>query len=235
MGEKKRFAFLWNPTFRLIATWVWWAVGAGITLWMIANASGIDFKDFRTIYSQSPHLLIYVEIVGVGLFPLLLTIICRDDLTLYGIRRDRLFASLFWSALVVVANSIYLFLATGNWLNWRALTVHLDFPLNLWYAALGFFVYGPLEVFFVIWLIVNAEQAIRGQFLTVSWGLIVTVMLVGLAHIATSSNLTSAIYVTVIFFLFGLISGRTKNSLGPMIAWTLINGQVWFLVQFLWS
>ncbi len=235
MGEKKRFAFLWNPTFRLIATWVWWAVGAGITLWMIATASGIPFNEFRTIYRQSPHLLIYVELVGVGLFPLVLALICRDDFAMYGIRHDGLFPSLFESALVVVANAIYLFLATGSWLSWRTLTVHLDFPLNLWYAALGVFAYGPLEVFFVIWLIVNAEKAIRGQLWIISWGLIVTVALVGLAHIATASSMLSAIYVTVILFLLGLVFSRTRNSLGPMIAWTLINGQVWFLVQFLWS
>jgi len=33
----------------------------------------------------------------------------------------------------------------------------------------------------------------------------------------------------------GLIYKYTKNSIGPMIAWTLINGQIWFIVKILWS
>jgi hypothetical protein len=231
----KKPLFLGNPGFRIIGTWVWWAAGAGLTLWMLTTALGLRFTEFRTIYRLYPHLLIYVEIVGVGLFPLVITLVCRDNLGFYGINKRHMLSSLCWSTLIIAANRIYLFLATGGWFSWRPLTVHLDFPGNLWYALLGMFAYGPLEMFFVVWLITNTEKVIRGQFLNVSWGLIVTVILIGLAHVATASNIQSALYVTIIFFLLGLVFNSTKNSLGPMIAWTLINGQVWYLAQFIWS
>lgn len=235
MNQNTTFSFLWNPVFRIIATWIWWAVGAGLVLWAITAASGIGFTEFRTIYRQQPHLLIYVEVVGVGLFPLALTILCRDDWALYGVRGDRLGTSLVWSAVVMIANSAYLFLTTGHWMNWRILTVHVGFPANLWYAILGVFAYGPLEMFFVTWLIANTEKAIPGGLSCVSWGLLVTVVLVGLAHIAATSSMSSALYVTVVFLLLGLVFKFTGNALGPMIAWTVINGQVWFLAQFLWT
>ena len=235
MDTHKRLTFLRNPTFRIIATWIWWAAGAGLVLWIITAALGIDFTEFRTLYRQQPHLLIYVEVVGIGLFPLLLTLICRDDWAAYGVRRNRLGTSLLWSAVIVVANSGFLFLTTGHWINWRILTVHVAFPANLWYAILGIFAYGPLEMFFVIWLITNTERAIRGGLSIVSWGLLITVALVGLAHIATASGISSALYVSVLFFLLGLVFKCTGNSIGPMLAWTIINGQVWYLAQFLWS
>ena len=235
MNSNKIFAFLRNPTFRIIATWVWWAAAAGLVLWVITAALGIGFSEFRTIYRQQPHLLTYVEVVGIGLFPLVLTLICRDDWAVYGVQRNRLRASLLWSAVIIITNSVYLYLTTGYWINWRILTVHVTFPANLWYAFLGIFAYGPLEMFFVIWLIANTEKAIRGGFSIVSWGLLVTVVMVGLAHIATASSIYSALYVTVLFLSLGMVFKHTGNSIGPMIAWTIINGQVWYLAQFLWS
>jgi membrane protease YdiL (CAAX protease family) len=69
---------------------------------------------------------------------------------------------------------------------------------------------------------------------SISWSLIVTVLLFGLLHVLVTQSLANALYVAVTFFLFGLIYTSTGNSIGPMIAWTVINGQVWFLAQLLW-
>jgi len=38
----------------------------------------------------------------------------------------------------------------------------------------------------------------------------------------------------VIFSLLGLIYKFTRNSIGPMIGWTLINGMVWAFAELLW-
>jgi hypothetical protein len=227
--------FLSNPVFRVIAAWVWWAAGAGLTLWILTAALGFRFTEFHNIYSQFPHLLIYVEIMGVGLFPLALTLVYRENLEMYGIHKRHVLASFAWSLLIIAANSIFLFLSTGRWYSWRTLAIHLDFPGNLWYARLGVFAYGSLELFFVVWLIVNTEKVFRGWLLNISWGLIVAVILIGLAHVATASNLQSAVHASLVFFLLGLMFRRTGNSIGPMVAWTLINGQVLYLAQFLLS
>lgn len=61
----------------------------------------------ESTYRQSPHLLIRVERVGVGLFPLVLALICRDDLAMYGIRYDGLLVP------HGAAHAIYALWATG--------------------------------------------------------------------------------------------------------------------------
>ncbi len=102
-------------------------------------------------------------------------------------------------------------------------------------AVIVVFAYGPLEVFFVTWLITNTDRIFKSENARVSWGLIVTVLLFGLLHILVTQSLANALHVAVTFFLLGLIYKYTGNSIGPMAAWTLINGQVWFLAQLLWS
>jgi hypothetical protein len=39
--------------------------------------------------------------------------------------------------------------------------------------------------------------------------------------------------MTLVFFLLCPVYQRTGNSLGPMIAWSLMNGQVCYLAQLL--
>lgn len=48
----------------------------------------------------------------------------------------------------------------------------LGFPWNLWYVALGVFAWGPLEVFFVAWLIANTDRIFKSESKTVSWALL---------------------------------------------------------------
>ena len=108
----------------------------------------------------------------------------------------------------------------------------LRFPYNVWYALLGVFAYGPLEVFFMTWLIVNTDIVFHGSEKVFSPGLLITVLIFGLSHIFLSpqAGVVNAIRVAAEWLILGLIFKYTKNSIGPIIAWTLINGQVAHLV-----
>ena len=102
---------------------------------------------------------------------------------------------------------------------------NLPFPLNLWYAFLGVFTYGPLEVFFVIWLIVNMDRILGTLERKISAGLVVTVLVFELSHVIfATGGILNAITVTITFFILGLIFKYTGNSIGSMIAWTPTNG-----------
>ncbi len=107
----------------------------------------------------------------------------------------------------------------------------LRFPYNIWYAILSALAYGPLEAFFITWLIVNTDYRFNGLSKTISPGLLVTVLVFGLSHIVLSpqGGIMNAIRVSIYFLILSSIFKYTKNSVGPMIAWTLINGQVLYL------
>ncbi len=109
----------------------------------------------------------------------------------------------------------------------------LSFPLNLYYAVLGVLAYGPLEVCFVVWLIVDTERALREHGDKIlSKGLVLTVVVFGLMHLALSpkAGVLNALSVTVTFMILGAIFKYIKNSIGPMTSWTLVNGMVTYLV-----
>ena len=109
-----------------------------------------------------------------------------------------------------------------------------SFPLNLFYALLAVLVYGPLEVFFVIWLIVNTDEALRWDSRRIlSPGLLITVTVFGLSHLILSlrGGVLNAVKMIAEFLILGLIFKYTKNSIEPMIAWMLINHQVLYQVM----
>ena len=79
----------------------------------------------------------------------------------------------------------------------------LNFPYNLWYDSLGIFAYGPLEVFFIAWLIVNTDIALGSFERRGSPGLIITTLAFGLSHVITSpqAGVINALSVTLEFLL----------------------------------
>ncbi len=83
---------------------------------------------------------------------------------------------------------------------------------------------GPLEAFFVIWLIAKTDQLLGGAGRVVSGGLILVSVGFGLVHVLSTQDITNALHVGVIFFSLGWIFRYTGNSIGPMLGWTLING-----------
>ena len=235
MNQDVKFAFLYNPVFRVIATWVWFFVGTALVILIILGVYGSDFVTALEVLGEKRYLAFYIEFVSVGLFPLVITLICKDNPGLYGLSRKGLEKSFLLSSLIVATNFGIGLLAGGP--RFQSPAFHLDFPWNIWYGALGIFAYGPLEVFFVMWLITNTDRIFKSGSRILSWGLVLTVIIFAASHIFTSPNagVRNAFYVGLIFLALGLVYKYTKNSIGPMIAWTLINGQIWFIVKILWT
>jgi len=210
----------------VLIVWLWSIIGSIFTLALIAYVKGVplDLERLIDMLSKEPYLASYGEVVGVGGLPLLISLTRRDSPEMYGLRRQGLLKSLALS--IPPAIAILVARIAYNDLSFEGFG--LSFPYNVWYAVLGVLAYGPLEVFFVVWLIVNTDNILNTLEKIVSPGLLVTVLIFGLSHMLLSpqGGLFNAIKVTIIFVTLGLIFKYTKNSIGPMIAWTLINGQV---------
>ncbi len=126
------------------------------------------------------------------------------------------------------------YLTKGTIVNYESYNFELNFPWNVFYFLLGVFAWGPLEVFFFVYLIINTDNIFQRENKIVSYGLIITTIIFASYHILTTQSLYNAFYTGSIFFVLGLIFQYSKNSIGPMLAWTLINGQIWFILQMLW-
>jgi len=74
MNQGVKFAFLYNPVFRVIATWVWFLVGAALVILIISGVYGLDIATALEIPMEKRYLAFYLEFVSVGLFPLVITL-----------------------------------------------------------------------------------------------------------------------------------------------------------------
>ena len=79
----------------------------------------------------------------------------------------------------------------------------------------------------------HTDQIFKEHERTMSWGLVVTVVAYALLHILTTNSIINALSITIIFLFFGLIYKTTENSIGPMIAWTLVNRQALLVASML--
>ncbi len=225
---KQAYSSVQNPLLRVVVTWLWIPVGLLIVELITSVLLNIDLATTFKIYEQHRYLTVYIEIVSVGLLPLLFTVICRDELSLYGLCGRGFVVGLLPSLLFSAV--IYSFTLIG-WINlpiFDLSTVHLLFPWSVWYSVLGILAYGPLEVFFFVWLVANTDRVFKVEEKRISLGLILTVLLFTLFHMLTIRNVINTVNIGVIFLFLGLIFKYTGNSVGPMVAWTLINSQVYY-------
>ena len=216
--------------FSVILVWVWMFLGSAITALLIARIKGapMTFGEIIQVFNRKPYLASYVEVVAVAGLPLAFALCCRDGFRVYGLGREGLVKSV--AASIPLAVIVFILRVLYGELN--VSSFNLQFPYNLWYALLGVFAYGPLEAFFVMWLIVNTDKIFHSLERTFSPGLLATVLVFGFSHIFLSpqAGIVNVIRVTAEWLILGLIFKYAKNSIGPVIAWTLINGQVIFLV-----
>lgn len=223
-----------NPLLRVVSTWIWWALGALLTLVIIGIVLAGDPRGFMPLVNENRHLLVYVEFVSVGLLPVLYTFFCKDDLSRYGFQWRGLGRSMLFSAPFVIFMFALGYLMSGELMSDSRETLVVMRPWNYWYGAASIFVWGALEVFFVIWLIENTDDIFAGLgHRPFSWGLIITVVIFALTHLVSSGGWFNAFYTGFIFLILGLIFKYSRNIYGPMVAWTLINGQVWFMARLL--
>ena len=193
-------------------------VGALIAVSILAYIYGEPASSL--LYSK-PYLSSYVQMIGLG-FPLMASLVCGDDPRLYGLRREGLAKSMALSAAPALALRVLWGIPPS------VKGYGLAFPFNILYALLAVAAYGPLEVFFAVWLIVNTDKVIKTGRRTLSPGLLATTLTFGLIHLVTAprGGLPNAVTVAIEFTALGLVFKYSGNSVGPMAAWTLINGQV---------
>ncbi len=164
---------------------------------MIAYIKGIPttLDKVMDMLSEEPYLASYAEVVGIGGLPLIITLLRRDALQMYGLRRKGIVSSISLSASLIIAIFTLRILCGDLSID----SFHLQFPYNIWYATLGAFAYGSLEAFFIIWLIVNTDLAFKSSRRAFSPGLLITVLTFGLSHVILSpqAGVMNAVCVTV--------------------------------------
>ncbi len=217
--------------------WAWMFVGSILSLLVISyvEARVFSMTTALNILALKPYLSVYVEIIAVGILPVVISIFCGDKAYIYGLSRKNLVKSLMLSLLFTVA-ILSIRVASGSGFKIKVAGFGLERMLGLLYAVLGIIAYGPLETFFVAWLLVNTEIALReyrrGRKLILTKSLFITTIAYGLAHIILSpkGGIVNAISVAVTFTVLMGIFKYTENLVGPMVAWTAINGYIPYLV-----
>lgn len=197
-----------------------------VVLMGVSHALGHGFAFSRELRAY-PWVMLAYALVGIGALPVLLSLAAHEDCKTYGLGRTGLRGSLVASA-AFVAFVLLMAAAFGQARLPSPADAALHFPLTVVYAALATLAWGPLEVFFVIWLVVNADRFLASRERIVSRGLVLTLALFWVLHlVAARGGVGNATAVTVIFLVLGAVFGRTRNAWGPMLAWTFLNPQVW--------
>jgi membrane protease YdiL (CAAX protease family) len=200
-------------------------IGPVLTAFTASRISGASLLEFIAYVDGHRYLLVYLELFFVGLIPVLFSFVCGENFSRYGVKREGIRESSISSILFVIVVYGVSYALGGQIVSIQLPSFDLNFPWSLWYTVLGLIAYGPLEVFFVVWLIENTDQIFDGRDRTLSWGLIVTVSAFALLHVLTTNSIVNALGITIIFLFFGMVYKTTENSIGPMIAWTLVNRQ----------
>ena len=233
MQPTKRTAFLFSPRFQVPATWIWNIFGTFVVAAIVALTLPRNIALDRSALTQQPSLgliPLFSEIVLVGLLPIVFSMLRRDKAAEYGITGKRLLVSLVLSTGVVLVYFSYLSIRAGH------LTTSVQLPGlhqltvgNALFAGLGLLAYGPLEVFFVVWLIHNTDRIFKTESKIWSWGLLITITIYGLLH--SFSQGANSLVIAAEMLALGLVFKSTRNSIGPMLAFMLMNEYAWFLAK----
>jgi len=110
MKQNRQFAFLFNPKFQVITTYLWNFVGVfliGLIAFVVLPTNLIIDPQAMIDDPNLALIPIFSEIVLVGLLPILFTIISKDNVSLYGLSKKGLVKGIVLSAPVVVAYYIF--------------------------------------------------------------------------------------------------------------------------------
>jgi hypothetical protein len=233
MQPETRTSFFLNPRFQVPATWIWNAVGTFVLAAILSVALPRNIALDRSALIQRPSLAlipILSEIVLTGLLPIVFSIFRKDKASEYGITGKHLLMSLILSIGVVVVYFAYLSIRSGHLTTSFQLPGMLHLTIgNAICACLGLMAYGPLEVFFVVWLIHNTDRIFKTEAKTWSWGLVITIVIYGLLH--SFSQGTNSLVIAAEMLTLGLVYKNTRNSIGPMLAFMFMNEYAWFLAR----
>lgn len=224
-----------DPKFQVMAVWIWNMFSVfliSIILQAVLPENTILDIDAMRADPRLVLIPVVVEIVAVGLLPLLFVLLNREKLSLYGLQRQGLWKSLAYSVLAGLAFMVALSQQGGDLstlLHIPAIQITPVWKLGL--ALLALIAYGPLEVFFVVWLIHNTDRLYNSQAKLFSTGLLVTILLYGVLHYFSQG--LYAVVLAITFLALGLIYKATRNAIGPMLVWTVMNQYIWVLLGIL--
>jgi len=119
----------------------------------------LSFDNIINVFYGEPYLTSYVKFAGVGGPPLTITLLFKENPADYGLQRRGLLKNLALSAAWVIIKFIPKIL-NRSWSS-EFTSFNLQFPYNIWYAVFSVFTYRPLDVFFVVWLIVNTDHIFK--------------------------------------------------------------------------
>ncbi len=235
MSEIDNKTFLYNYKFRVIFTWVWFFIGSLIVILIFFIIKNFNIEETLAILNNERHLMVFIEFSSVGFMPLLITIMCKDNLGLYGVNKVKrnILKSIVTSVLMIAIMYSIGYLLNGVIIKYESYDFGLEIPWNIIFGIISVFTWGPLEVFFYIWLLTNTDMIFDERNKLFSKGLIITTIVFAAVHILTT-NVLNVFYVGGIFLVLGLIYKYSNNILGPAIAWTMINGTIWFVSQMFW-
>lgn len=246
LQRSKIFIVLSDPVFRVITTWLWLFISSALLTLSILIIHGIsisipeliiNFPEAETKVGKIINVYYFAtcnEFVAVGLLPLVFTLICKDKIRVYGIWRSGFAKSLLFSVLFVVVAYVGPLLSGENPFQFGHPNLHLNFPWNFLFVLTVVIIHGPLEVFYIIWLIANTDRVFKTENRILSWGLIITPVIFGVSNLFFMHGVKNALFHISTFLIFGLIYKSTKNSIGPMIGFTLGNRHTWFMASLLW-
>lgn len=183
------------------------------------------------------HLYIYgtaIEFFFVGFFPMLLAFRDHDKRGFYGLGRNGATKSIALGISLVVLRAVFRY-ATGALpfqVGLLAFTQSIaqPYPQNLFLAIIATFVYGPLEVFFITFMVAKLDLGFGyGREKVLTRGMVLGVLMWALIHLGNGVfyGLANSVAQVVSNFIYGIllmaVFKYSKNSIGTMLSFTTTN------------
>ena len=221
-----------TPKFQVLASWLWLFLLPLSLMGILVGILNLELNSIMAWWREHQYYQGYFEALTTGLLPLIFVWLKQEKPACYGVHLENLAKSILLSLLFVGIFLLYEYFKTDNWINHSDIAGELGVLPTIWYTVWGVIANGPLEVFFYIFLLEKTDDVFNSGEALLSKGFWIITTLHALDHVITTQSLSNALNVFVIFFFLGLIYRYTKNALGPMLGWTLINGMVWAFWSF---
>lgn len=201
-----------------------------VGLWLFYATLGVDY-----LRANIAVMGLLSEFAFVGLLPFLLALAHGDGRGTFGMTVKGLRMSLALGLLLVAVETVLRLLARRPLLDpsrnpafWESFNYPL--PHGLLLGLLNGLAYGPLEVFYVVFLAVNLDKALGGyEDGALSKGVVVASTIFGLAHLlnipfqGVRVAFINSVGNMVLWLFRGIIFRRTGCSLGVMVEWSISN------------
>ena len=218
-----------HPLLEAATVWLVSFIFPPIVYGIFSSTIGFDYlKSHAYIFGT------LLEFFLVGFLCILLAVLNSDSRSVFGLTSKGLLKSLaIGLVLIAIHSSIRYALGmpiAGSNLDAFTQSLAQPFPYNIGFSLFCGFAYGPLEVFYIIFLVIRFDRASDTlQSKIASKGTIVTTLLWALPHILNSmvQGPTAALFQVAKLVVTGLILivafKYAKSSIGSMLYWTFAN------------